>query len=163
MAGGDREGGPGACKKVVELCRPCFGIAARRRRPGHAAAFQDDGPLADAIGLKSPAALTTLAETFRLFEDLFKLLTGHDYELGWPVLTLPDGSTCRWYFLRPRVRGHRRGAIPLQYDHDVSGIARALWYTMGSVESHALKRSVRACTSTLALGADCRCMSSTVS
>jgi hypothetical protein len=30
-----------------------------------------------------------------MFEDLLKLLTSPDYELGWPFLALPDGSRCR--------------------------------------------------------------------
>ncbi|ULK98497.1 HEPN domain-containing protein [Bradyrhizobium sp. I71] len=44
--------------------------------------------------------LNDLALQFQMFEDLLKLLTGSDYELGWPFVDLPDGTRCRWYFHR---------------------------------------------------------------
>ncbi len=52
------------------------------------------------LNLNTASTLNDLALQFRMFEDLLKLLTGSDYELGWPFMDLPDGSRCRWYFLR---------------------------------------------------------------
>ena len=52
------------------------------------------------LNLNTANTLNDLALQFRTFEDLLKLLTGSDYELDWPFMDLPDGSRCRWYFLR---------------------------------------------------------------
>jgi hypothetical protein len=52
------------------------------------------------LNLNTENSLNDLALQFRMLEDLLKLLTGSDYELDWPFIDLPDGSRCRWYFLR---------------------------------------------------------------
>jgi hypothetical protein len=54
------------------------------------------------LSLNTPITLNDLAAQFRTFEDLLKLLTGSDFELAWPSLTLSDGSRYRWYFQRMR-------------------------------------------------------------
>ncbi|UTD29405.1 HEPN domain-containing protein [Bradyrhizobium sp. WD16] len=56
------------------------------------------------LNLNTPNTLNDLALQFRMFEDLLKLLTGSDYELGWPFMDLPDGSRCRWYFQRMKSK-----------------------------------------------------------
>jgi hypothetical protein len=48
----------------------------------------------------SPRSLGELATEFGMVEDLLKVLTGSNHELGWPSLILPDGSRCSWYFQR---------------------------------------------------------------
>ena len=50
------------------------------------------------LSLNTAGTLSHLALQFGMFEDLLKVLTGFDYELSWPSLTLADGSRCRWYF-----------------------------------------------------------------
>jgi hypothetical protein len=52
------------------------------------------------LNLNAANTLNDLALQFLMFEDLLKLLTGSDYELAWPFVDLPDGTRCRWYFLR---------------------------------------------------------------
>ncbi|MGM4929648.1 HEPN domain-containing protein [Tardiphaga sp. 619_E2_N8_5] len=52
------------------------------------------------LNLNEANTLKDIGLQFQMFEDLLKLLTGSDYELGWPFMDLPDGSRCRWHFLR---------------------------------------------------------------
>jgi hypothetical protein len=67
------------------------------------------------LSLNTAISLSDLAVRFRMFEDLLKVLTGSDYELAWPTLTLPDGSCCTWHF--QRMKNKQAVEAPSHYDH----------------------------------------------
>ena len=53
--------------------------------------------------LKKPVTLEGMGAEFRLFEDLFILLTDSEYRLQWPSLLVSDGKMkwpYKWYFWR---------------------------------------------------------------
>lgn len=52
------------------------------------------------LHLSSACALRDLRMQYGTVEDLFKLLTGSDYALDWPRVSLGGGPKCLWYFTR---------------------------------------------------------------
>jgi hypothetical protein len=88
------------------------------------------------LSLNTASTLSDLAVQFRMFEDLLKVLTGFDYELSWPSLTLPGGSQCRWYF--QRMKNAEATEAPSHYNtitnftelRDAFGTIWARWRAM---------------------------------
>jgi hypothetical protein len=72
------------------------------------------------LHLNRACPLGELQMQYGMFEDLLKLLTGSDYGLDWPRVSLADGSRYLWYFSKvPMVLqtakepgDHRRARVP---------------------------------------------------
>jgi len=123
----------------IELTRAEDGISASYVRPGDLTYDGDDGSLTIAfdaetdssymqrthsftikesaslrLRLRSARSLSELHMQYGMIEDLLILLTGSDYRLAWPKVSLAESPKYRWFF--PRLTSREPAAAPELHD-----------------------------------------------